>query len=263
MVIDAPRNALTITLSVWRALFLREAVFRLFGSRGAWFWLLLEPIAHIAILMAVFGLARLHNVGGVDTSAWLMIGLLTFFMFKRTALQSMHAVNSNQSLFSYRQVKAVDTVLMRAGLEGFLMILIAALVLGVAALVGLISDAADPLAVLEGMAGMWLMGLGLGLVTSVATELVPEVGQTVSLLVTPLYFLSGVMFPLSSVPPPYRDWLTANPLIHGIESARRGIAPHYQVPPDLDLGYLFVSALLLIAVGLALHLRFAQKLHAA
>jgi len=53
-----------------------------------------------------------------------MVGLLAFFMFRRTATQTRNAVSSNQALFAYRQVKPVDPVLVRAGLEGFLMVVI-------------------------------------------------------------------------------------------------------------------------------------------
>lgn len=43
-----PRNPLTVTFAVWNALLLREALSRLFGRRAAWFWLLFEPIFHVA-----------------------------------------------------------------------------------------------------------------------------------------------------------------------------------------------------------------------
>jgi capsular polysaccharide transport system permease protein len=36
------RTSLAITLSVWKALFLRESLSCLFSARAAWFWLLAE-----------------------------------------------------------------------------------------------------------------------------------------------------------------------------------------------------------------------------
>lgn len=260
MPMDTTRSPAAIMLSVWEALFLREAVSRLAAGRAAWLWLLLEPVAHIVFLMSVFAIIRMHVVGGVDAAVWLMVGLLAFFMFKRTAIQAQNAVNANQGLFAYRQVKPVDTVLVRAALEGFLMVLVTIVLLGGAGLFGLDIIPADPLAVLEAFFGLWLMGLGFGLMASVAIELVPELGKFLGLTMTPLYFLSGVIFPIADVPQPYRDWLLLNPVAHGLEAARLGFAPYYHAVPGLSMAYTYGLALLGIFLGLALHVRFATRL---
>ncbi len=130
------RTPLAITLSVWKALFLREALSRAFTGRAALFWLIAEPVLHVAFLMLIFATARIQSVGGIDMAIWLMVGLLVFFMFRRTGMQVMNAVDSNQALFAYRQVKPVDSALVRAGLEGFLMAIIIMILL-VAAIVPL------------------------------------------------------------------------------------------------------------------------------
>lgn len=260
VILDQGRSSISITLSVWKALFLRESVHRLFSSRGAWAWLLLEPAVHVVFLMFMFSVVSLRVVGGIDTAVWIMLGLLAFFMFRRTGAQAMNAVASNQALFTYRQVKPVDTVLSRGALEGFLMLLVAILLCVGAGLVGLDVIPQNPLAVLEAFFGLWLFGLGFGLIASVAQELVPELGKSINLLMTPLYFLSGVMFPMHFVPPAFRDWLLLNPVAHGVEALRLGFAPHYQVVPELSIGYLYVSALIAIFLGLALHVRFSSRL---
>jgi len=51
-------------------------------------------------------------------------------------MQVMHAPDSNRPLFAYRQVKPIDTAIVRAALEAFLMSLISMIVLGVATLLG-------------------------------------------------------------------------------------------------------------------------------
>lgn len=254
------RTPASVTIAVWKALFLREAVFRLFGSRAAWAWLLLEPAVHIIFLMFLFATVRMRVVGGIDTSVWIMVGLLAFFMFRRAGMQAMSAVGANQALFAYRQVKPVDTVLTRAGLEGFLMGVISIILFLGAALFGLTIVPADPLAVLEAFLGLWLMGLGFGLLSSIATELVPELGKIIAMLMTPMYILSGVILPLSSIPLPYREWLMYNPVAHGIEAARRGFAPLYQAVPETSIAYLYGAALVAVFLGLALHNHFATRL---
>lgn len=254
------RTSASIALGVWKALILREALYRLFSSRAAWVWLLLEPVVHVVFLMFIFTVVRTRVVGGIETPLWLMVGLLSFFMFKRAATQAMNAVVANQALFAYRQVKPVDSVLARAALEGFLMLLVAILLFAGAGLFGLTIVPADPLAVLESFFGLWLVGLGFGLMASVASVLVPELGKIIVLAITPLYFFSGVIFPIARVPLPYREWLMLNPVAHGLEGARLGFAPYYQAVPELSIAYLYGFALMSIFLGLALHVRFSLRL---
>ncbi|MCG3169683.1 MAG: Polysialic acid transport protein KpsM [Pseudomonadales bacterium] len=254
------RSPLTITLAVWKALLLREALSRLFGRRAAWFWLLLEPVFHVAYLMVIFAVIRVRHVGGIATPLWLMVGLLAYFMFQRASRQAMNAVGSNQALFVYRQVLPVDTVLVRAGLEGAVMVVVTMLMLAGGALFGLRVVPADPLLVLGALAGMWLLGLGLGLCSSVVAELSPEGGRLLLMLMRPLYMLSGVVFPIAMVPQPYRDWLALNPLVHGLDAVRLGFAPYYHEIPGLDLGYLYEWAMVLVLLGLMLQVALARRM---
>jgi capsular polysaccharide transport system permease protein len=256
----AARSPLLITWEVWWALFLREAVQRLFAKRAAWLWLLLEPISHIVLLMFVFGAVRVRVIGGIDTLIWLMVGLLTFLLFRRSGTQGLNAIEANRALFSYRQVKPVDTVLSRAVLEFLLMALVATVLFAGVALWGLDVVPADPVGVAVAVFGVWLLGVGFGLMGSVAKGLVPEAGNLIGLSMMPLYLLSGVIFPPAAVPQPYREWLLYNPILHGVESARLAFAPYYQVAPETSLPYVYGFALVMIWFGLALQVRYAVRL---
>lgn len=254
------RSPAAVTAAVWRALFLREALFRLTGSRTAWLWLLAEPVFHIAFLMLFFELIRMQTVPGAEPALFIMTGLLGFFMARNTAMRSMEAINANTALFAYRQVKPVDTVLVRTALEGFINLVVALILLAGVALTGIEITLDDPLEIITAFTGLWLSGVGLGLMLSVVGQLLPEVGNIIKLFFTPLYFVSGVMFPVQVVPQPYREWLFVNPFLHGIEALRGGFFAHYYVVPETSLAYLYGFALLTIFFGLALHVRYARKL---
>lgn len=254
------RSSANITYTTWKALFLRSAVNSLSTGRTAWFWLLAEPIAFIVVLMLVFTLLRVRTIGGISTAVWIMAGILAFFMFRRTAGQSMNVVKASRKLFAYPQIRPVDPVLVQAGLEGFLMVIVSIILLAGAWLYGLPVIPADPLAVIEALLGMWLLGIGFGLVGSAAVELAPPLGAVMGFTLRPLYFLSGVMFPINLIPYPYHDWFMLNPLVHGLEAARLGFAPYYHVTSELSVSYLYGWALVTIFFGLALHVRFARQL---
>jgi len=222
--------------------------------------MLVEPIFHVAFITVFFEIARVRVTPGADPGMFIMIGLLGFFMTRNTALRSMEAIKANAALFAYRQVKPVDTVIVRAGLEGFFGLIVALIVLTGAALFGFDIVPYHPLEVLVAFVGLWATGLGLGLILSVVAELLPDIANVVKLLFLPLYFVSGLMIPVEFVPHPYREWMFYNPILHGVEILRGGFFPLYHVVPEADLSVLFGFALVTIFLGLALHVRYARKI---
>lgn len=255
------RSEFSVALSVWRALFLREASARLATGRAAWLWILLEPAAHLIFLMVLFGVIR-HRLmaGGVNAEVFILVGVWGFFLVRNVASRGMEAVNANAALFAYRQVRPVDTVLVRAALEAFLYAIVWFALLGGLALFGIDVAPADPIQVMVAAVLLWLLGLGMALVFSVVGALLPEAGKIVKLAFTPLYFLSAVMYPIGGVPRPFRDWLLLNPIVHGLESMRGGYFAGYHGETHISLAYLGFVVLALLFLGLALHARFARRL---
>lgn len=256
----AYRGDAAVTWSVWKALFLRESLVRLFSKRAGAIWLLAEPVFNIVVLMVIFSVMGIRHFGGIDTGVWIMAGMIGFFTFRRTGMLAMKAIHMNRPLFTYRQVKPVDTVLVRGAVEGVIMFLVSIVLLLGAGLLGLDVIPVDPLLGIGNLLVLWLLGMGFGLVTSVATELIPELGEILNLIMMPLYFLSGVIFPVDVIPSPFREWVLLNPIVHGVEGIRLGFASHYHSTPALNLWYPLAVALVLIVLGLALHRRFAGRM---
>jgi capsular polysaccharide transport system permease protein len=175
-ILDA-RSSASVTFAVWEALFLREAVSRVSGGRGAWVWLLLEPVAQLALLLIFVSLIRGRTASGYDYALFLVIGILAYNLFKNTALQSMAAISANKALFTYRQVKPVDVVLVRAFLEGIIQLIVSIVLLTGMSLLGFDSLPQDPLQVFVALALLWVFGMGLGLVLAVGDTLIAELGQ--------------------------------------------------------------------------------------
>lgn len=254
---ELSRHPLRITLSVWKALLLREALSRLFSSRAAWFWLIAEPIVHMAMLGFIYSVIRQRTIGGIDTLIWLVIGLQGFFLFRRTANQMAGAIDSNRALFSYRQVLPIDTVLVRGFLEMILMVVIISMILIGLSIMGHDIVPYDPLMLIGAFAGLWLLGVAVGLIVSAGAEVAPEFRKISNMIMMPLYFISGVIFPIGSIPEPYRDWLLINPIAHGLDAGRHGFAAYYHSAPGISLSYLFDVAFVGIFIGLILHRRFS------
>jgi len=254
------RTPLDVTISVWKALFLREALTRLSAGRSAWLWLLLEPVAHVAFLMIIFSTIRQRVLPGVEFALFLAIGVIGFHLFKNSAQRSIGAISANMALFAYRQGKPIDSVLVRIFLEGVIQLFVGVSLLSIMALFGFDVLPNDPLRAITAWMLLWLFGAGLGLMLSVGATLVPEIGKIANLTFTPLYFISGVFFAPFMMPAVIQEYLILNPIIHGLEGLRSAFFRGYPNIAGISLSYLAVFSLLTVFFGLLLHMRFSNKL---
>lgn len=258
------RTPWAVTRSVWNALFVREFLARLMADRLAWFWMIAEPVAFILLMSAirVVVLGRSRDIAGADFLPWMIVGLLGFFLFRENMFRPIGAIQANQGLFAYRQVKPIDTVFVRCYLEGLLrsVIFLGFILIGPLFALELIPH--QPVLALAGWLSLWALGIGMGLVLSALTALVPELGRVVRIASLPLLILSGVIIPLNMLPHDLLAWLMINPIVHGLEFMRSGFFEYYHVLPGTSLLYLWYWALSLIALGLMLHLRFELRLKA-
>ena len=257
------RSPLKVTLDVWYALFMREAIARMTQDRLGPIWLFMEPILHLSIMIAVRNLLGRTGrlIPGAEFIPWLIVGILTFLLFRNQMNRGMQAVESARGLFAYRQVQPVDTIFSRCALEFMLQSLVAVLFLTIFVFIGFsVLRPDDVLAGLVAWVSVALIGLGIALVFSVAISTVKESKKFVGLLTFPLYMLSGVIFPIQYFPHHVREVLMYNPLIHGIESMRMAIFSTYYSVPGIDIMYTYKFAVCLILFGLALHARFRMNI---
>jgi len=257
------RSPWEITRSVWYAMFMREALARTTGDRLAWFWMLAEPIAFVSIMVAIRGYSMSgQQLFGADFVPWTITGMLGFFLFRENMMRSMGAINANKGLFSYRQVVPVDTVFVRCFVEGMLKSFIFLLFVIVGLLLQEQMIPNDPLLAIGCWLSLWALGLGAGLLLSALNTLVPEVGRVVQITAFPLLIVSGALVPVQAVPQGMKDYLLLNPILHGVESFRMAYFGGYHSLSEINLTYLWFWTLSLILIGLALQIRFKNKLKA-
>ncbi|MGY0585795.1 MAG: ABC transporter permease [Paraglaciecola chathamensis] len=243
-------------------MFLREVLARTTMDRMAWFWMLLEPIAYIVIMVSIRTviLSRSKHIVGAEFVPWLVLGLFGFFLMRESMMRPIGAIDANRALYAYRQVKPVDPVIIRCYLEGmirtfvFLLLIIAGILLGI----DLFPD--EPLRALFYWSSLWLLGVGAGLVLSALSGLVPEVGRIVKIISMPLMLVSGVIFPLNFLPHTLLEYLMWNPIVHGIEALRSSFFYEYKEVAGVSIVYLWNWILALITTGLLLHIRFEARL---
>jgi len=262
----APKGARTpwqVTRSVWYAMFVREALSRTMGDRMGWFWMIFEPVALVSIMVGIRSFIRGGGfIANADFIPWMIAGLMGFFLVREGMIRGMGAIDGNKALFAYRQVQPIDPVLVRNFLEGSLRSFVFLIFIGGGLMLGLDLYPDNAIRVMAAWLSLWSLGLGLGLVTSVAATLVPEIGIVVRMISLPLLILSGVILPLNSLPHWMLEYLMLNPIPHGLETLRLGFFENYEVVHGTSMLYMWLFTFTLISLGLLMHLRFVDKLKA-
>lgn len=245
------RSAWEIQRAVVFALFVRELKTR-FGGRwlGA-FWVLLEPLAHVTVMLLIFGYVRNRVLPGVEYPVFLLTGLVPFFLFRNLALRGMQAIEANRGLFGYRQVKPLDPLVSRALLEVLLYGFVYLLTLAALGWLGFQVLPAHPLQWLGTGALLVASGFALGLLFAVLTDELPNMRSLIGVAFLPLYLVSGIIFPVAALPREVLPWLLWNPVLHAIELSRGQFFPQYHVLPEVSAQYVTAFALTVLALAMS------------
>jgi len=247
------RSALKINQAVLFALILREIRTRLYARRFGAMWLLLEPIAHTAALLAFITIIRGRAMLGFDAPMFYFVGIAPFVLMRNICLRMMEAVSANQSLFAYRQIKPLDTMLARLVVEVALAACVYVLIsLGMGIFLGYDVRTHHP----AEWAGILLLGIALsfsiGVLLCLVAEAIPELKGFFHVVFLPLYFISGVIFPIWLLPEWLLPWIIWNPFLHIVDGLRWAVFEHYPETLGINTAYPFkvTACSLFIALGL-------------
>lgn len=241
--------------TLWRAvgaLMLREMSTTHGRVPGGYLWAVAEPLAGIALLSVIFAIGFHAPALGTSFPLFYATGLLPFLAFSDITSKLAQALNFSRPLFAYPAVGVLDAILARFLLAALTQLAVASLLLG--GIMFLSETRALPdLAILAQAAGLLaVLSLGVGVMNCLLIGLMPLWHRIWSILMRPMFLVSGVFFTFDMVPPPWRDLLWWNPLIHVVGLVRRGIYPGYDasyVSPTYVLA-LGLSVALLAGIGL-------------
>lgn len=254
------RSPLEIQRAVLFALFVRELKTRFEGTWAGMVWVLLEPLANVLILMAIFGSLHRAVSPSIEYPVFLVTGLLPFFIFRNLTFRLMEAIDSNLGLFAYRQVKPMDTLVSRAMLEVVLLSTVYLVALAALMWLGYKVMPAYPLELMGVSLLLVLLGMSLGLLFAMVTHNLPRLRTFIRICSGPLYMISGVMFPVRALPEDLRWWLLWNPALHLVELSRGCFFAAYKVLPEVSPAYVATVMLLCLTLGLSLYRVQRQRL---
>lgn len=253
------RTSLIPTLSTWHALFLREAVILLTAKRTSLLGTFLQPISQIILLVMIYTFIRQRQVSGIDLELWIIGGVLSYYFFGDPARKALSSVGGAAALYTYRQVIPIDAVIVKAAIEGLILMVVAALLVIFSLPFEVIPIPSAPLELILAIIGLWLLGLGVGLILSIIVALIPEANKLFSTLFRAVYVASGAIFPLHLVPSQFLYLVDYNPVTHGIEIVRHSMANYYHPAIEPDLLYLYSCAGITIIIGTFLHVSLHER----
>jgi len=257
------RSAFQIQRDVIYALLLRELSSRFGKSRGGFAWVLVEPVAHLVVPVLIFSFIRHRIVPGVEYPVFLVYGFLPFLLFKAICLQIVNGTNASQGLLSYRQVLLMDVFVAKALAHAVIQAIVFVIVLSGLGMFGFDVLPARPLELAAVLALTVFLAFGLGLVLAAVSSLVPDARRIIAIMFMPLYFVSGVIFPVTRFPDDIVRWMAINPVLHLVELSRIAAMDGYEPMKYLSIEYPVALALGSTLLGLMLYrLRFLTKVTA-
>jgi len=258
------RSPFAIVRSVVFALILREVQGRFGQNRLGAFWFVFEPMAHVLILLLIFTTLRGRHITGIDVPLFLIHGIVPFLLFRNLTLKGMAAVNANRGLLAYKQVKPFDMIVARIIVEILLMSCVFILIL--AALGWFFAyDIAihQPLQWFLVLVVGGTLALGCALIFCIVIKAMPELETMIRIIYMPLYFISGVIFPLWLIPQQFLPFLLWNPYLHLLELSREYSIAYYPRVAEVNLAYPAACAVLTLFIGLWLYWSRRMQLVAA
>jgi len=256
------RRSLFVLFSVVNALFLREIQTRFGTKRLGYVWALVDPMTQVIIFSIIKTAVADKSLPGIDYPVFLAAGFLTYNFFKAVMNSSMAAFDANRALFNYKQVKPIDTIFSRFLVEFLVMSM--AIIVFVSFGLYFELDLAVKNVNMVFFAVLWLgvFAFGIGLLFAVIGTFYETFGKVISFISTPLFFLSGLLYSVESLPPVARDIVLYNPVIHFIEMIHGN---YFQTLTTayVDYEYMFFWTIVPLFLGLFFYIRSEKKIIAS
>ena len=254
------QSAWQIQRAVVFGLFIREIQNRFGRYALGYLWAPLEPFVYVAVLSSIRAFLSDAPIAGLPAAVFFASGILPFILFRMIPITSLSCVESNLGLLNYQRVKPADIFVARFILECVIIILVSLVLIPLLFALGHEFELNEPLG-LFGVLSVFLMFLaGLGLHFTVLGPLWIEAKKVMPLIMRPFFFISGIFFALSSLPPLVRPWLTWNPVLHALELIRYYAFEGYVLASEVSYSYLVACAFISFASGLAVYRLFRIKI---
>ncbi|UWR24450.1 ABC transporter permease [Sulfitobacter sp. S190] len=241
------------------ALVLREMSTTNGRSPGGYIWAVLEPAGGIILLSLVFAAAFRNPPMGISFPMFYSTGMLPFLMFTDIHNKIAQALMYSRQLLAYPTVTFLDAIIARFVLNLMTQLMVAYIILMGCLAVFETRVTPNLTVIVEAFALTALLSVGIGVLNCYLFTRFEVMQKAWSILMRPMFIISGILFLFEAIPDPYADYLWYNPLIHVTGMMRQGFYGTYDATYVSPL-YVIGLSLGCLALGLVLLRRHHREL---
>ncbi|HHB80521.1 MAG TPA: sugar ABC transporter permease [Aliiroseovarius sp.] len=241
------------------ALILREMATTYGRSPGGYLWAVLEPVGGIALLSAVFSVAFKAPQLGINFPMFYATGMLPFLLFNDISGKMATALMFSKQLLVYPSVTYIDALLARFILNLLTQLMVAYVVFTGIMLTMETRTIPNYPVIIEAFLLMAGLAMGIGVLNSFLFTRFPVWQRAWSVIMRPMFIISGIFLLPRSIPQPYRDYMMYNPIAHVIDLMRRGFYPSYDAP-EVSIPYVVAISAGTLALGLVFLKRYHRDI---
>ncbi|MDM7458285.1 MAG: ABC transporter permease [Paracoccus sp. (in: a-proteobacteria)] len=241
------------------ALILREMATSHGRSSGGYLWAIAEPVGGIVLLTLIFSVGFRTPPIGTNFAIFYATGVIPFMAYLDMSGKVAGSVRYSKAILSYPAVTFTDALIARIIFNAITQSIVSTLIFTL--IVVFLDTRTDPpvLQVALGLVMVFAIAIGVGVMNCFLFEAFIWWQSVWGILMRPLFLLSCIFFVYDTIPLPYRDWLWYNPLVHVVGHMRSAFYPSYTAD-YVSYVYVFGVSLFLIALGLALLVRYHRDL---
>jgi capsular polysaccharide transport system permease protein len=247
------KSAVEVQLDVLGALMLRDMRTRFGGTMWGYGIAVGWPCAHILVITAIYAVMKKPTPIGDSIVLFAVSGLSPYIILNYMSRKMMEGPMQNKQLIYFPQVKFFDVVISRALVEICTSSLSIFLVFFIAACCGAQIIPRDPYAFCESMLLALCFAMGVGFFNVFISQIFPPWQMGVIVPVIIIYFTSGTVIVIESMPAVIYEYVQWNPLMHIVKVCRSAFYPGYGT--DADILFVLIVSGTMALIGL-LGIRF-------
>lgn len=243
------REALRRQLNVMHAVILRDIRSRYFNHGLGFLVVPLFPVGHALILLGIYQATGRGAIFGDDLVLFFATGLIPVLTFTYISRFMSTSIISNKSMLSFPAVHLLDIILARSVLEFVAIVLSIIFITVMLIALGSNPSPRSPPDAALALASITLLSIGIGLVVSVITAIVPIFSMLYAFFTVVIYLTSGAPIYLQMFPDEVLYYCSFNPTYHAVTWMR---SAYYIGYPDhyFSKTYLLMWGMISLSTGL-------------
>lgn len=255
------KQTLNNFINIISALFFRELKTRFGKNKMGYAWVILEPMAHIMVMLLIFGFVRNKMLPQIPFEIFLTVGMVSFFLIRNIVMKLLDSIDANKSLFYYRPLKPIHVFITRTFLETIIYITIMVIILFSMYWIfefNVIPN--EPLYFILTLFFGVIFAFSLGLPLLIFRYYFPNSKLFITVIFQIFYFTGGILYPLWIIPKEYMYLILINPVVHIIELLKNSFFKGYPLVEGINYYYPTTFLLLSLLVGLFFYYHKRERL---